>query len=42
MAAIKKGYHGLELLVHLNLDRFVVALALGAALFLSAYIGAPN
>jgi hypothetical protein len=38
MAVLKKGYRGLELIVQLNLDRFFVGLALGAALYLAAYL----
>lgn len=38
---LKNGVRGLELLVELNLDRFLVASALAAALFLAAYFGAP-
>lgn len=41
MQTITKGYRGLELLVELNLDRFVVPLVLGGALFLAAYLGTP-
>ena len=41
MQTLQTGYKGLELLVQLNLDRFLVPLALGGALFLAAYIGAP-
>ncbi len=39
MTTLRRGYRGLGLLVELNLDRFAVILALGAALFLAAYIG---
>lgn len=38
MAVLKKSYRGLELLVHLNLDRVVATLALGGALYLAAYL----
>jgi len=41
MQTIQNGYRGLELLVDLNLDRFVVLFALGAALFAGAYLGTP-
>ena len=41
MQSLHEGYKGLELLVELNLDRFLVPLALGGAIFLAAYIGAP-
>lgn len=41
MAVLRKGYKGLELLVHLNLDRFGAAIALGLALSVAAYLGAP-
>jgi len=40
MQAIQHGFKGLELLVELNLDRLIFLLALGGALFLSAYVGA--
>lgn len=39
MQTLQKGYKGLELLVEVNLDRFLIPLALVAALFLGAYIG---
>lgn len=39
MHTLQKGYKGLELLVEVNLDRFLIPLALAAALFLGAYIG---
>jgi hypothetical protein len=39
MQTLQKGYKGLELLVEVNLDRFLIPLALTAALFLGAYIG---
>ena len=39
MALLRKSYNGLELLVELNFDRFVVTLALGGALFLASFIG---
>ena len=42
MQVIERGYKGLELLVELNLDRLIALLALGGALFLAAYIGAPH
>ena len=42
MRVIEQGYKGLELLVELNLDRMISLLALGGALFLAAYIGAPQ
>jgi hypothetical protein len=38
MAVLKKGYRALELLVQLNLDRVLVGLALGGALYLAAYL----
>lgn len=38
MTVLKKGYRGLELLVQLNLDRVVVGLALGFALYFAAYL----
>ncbi|MEM7753546.1 MAG: hypothetical protein AAF230_09045 [Pseudomonadota bacterium] len=38
MVVLKKGFRGLELLVQLNLDRVLVGLALGGALFLAAYL----
>lgn len=38
MTVIRKGYRGLELIVQLNLDRVVVGLALGGALYLAAYL----
>ena len=41
MTLLRKSYNGLGLLVELNLDRFAVALALGGALFLAAYLGTP-
>jgi len=42
MQLFQTGYKGLELLVELNLDRLISLLALGGALFLAAYIGAPG
>lgn len=39
---MERGYRGLELLVELNLDRFISLLALGGALFLAAFLGAPS
>ena len=41
MQTLQKGYKGLELLVEVNLDRFLIPLALGAALLLGAYLGTP-
>ena len=41
MQTLQNGYKGLELLVEVNLDRFLIPVALGAALFLGAYIGSP-
>ena len=41
MQTLQNGIKGLELLVEVNLDRFLIPLALGAALFLGAYIGSP-
>ncbi|MEM9425521.1 MAG: hypothetical protein AAGA06_02365 [Pseudomonadota bacterium] len=38
MPVLKRGIRGLELLVHLNLDRVLVGLALGVALYLAAYL----
>ena len=38
MVVLKKGFRGLELLVQLTLDRVLVGLALGGALFLAAYL----
>lgn len=38
MPVLKKGIRGLELLVQLNLDRVLVGLALGGALYLAAYL----
>jgi len=38
-ATLKKGYRGLGLLIEINLDRLIVALALGGALFLAAWLG---
>ena len=42
MQTIQREVKGLELLVELNLDRMISLLALGGALFLAAYIGAPQ
>jgi hypothetical protein len=42
MQLLSSGYKGLELLVELNVDRVIWILALGGALFLAAYIGAPH
>lgn len=42
MQLLRRGIEGLELLVELNLDRFIACLALGGALFLAAYLGSPN
>ncbi len=39
MQTLQRGYHGLKLLVTLNLDRVFVLSALAGALFLAAYIG---
>ena len=39
MQTLQKGYKGLELLVEVNLDRFLIPLALAGALFFAAYIG---
>ena len=36
--ALKKGYRGISLLVQLNSDRILTAVALGAALYLAAYL----
>lgn len=41
MPALKKGYRGLELLVQINLDRMMMAVAIGGALFLAAWLGTP-
>ena len=41
MQTLQKGYKGLGLLMEVNLDRVIFPLALGAALFLGAYIGSP-
>lgn len=41
MPALRKGFNGLELLVQLNLDRVFVAVALGGALYLAAWLSAP-
>lgn len=41
MRTLQNGYKGLELLVELNLDRFMVLFALAVALFAGAYLGAP-
>ena len=38
MTVLKKGYRGLELLVLLNLDRVLVGLSLGGALYLAAFL----
>jgi hypothetical protein len=42
MQTIQRGYRGLGLLVLLNSDRFLVLAALSGALFLAAFLGAPN
>ena len=42
MQVITKGYRGLELLCVLNFDRVAVMIALGASLYLAAYLGTPN
>jgi len=42
MRTFQIGIKGLELLVELNLDRLIAILALGGAIFLAAYIGAPG
>ncbi|MDJ0639353.1 MAG: hypothetical protein QNJ20_11000 [Paracoccaceae bacterium] len=39
MTALRKGYRGLRLLAQLNADRVFVAVVLGGALYLGAYIG---
>lgn len=41
MQTIQRGYRGLGLLFEVNLDRLLVLIALGSALFLAAYIGTP-
>ena len=41
MQTLQNGYKGLGLLVEVNLDRFLIPVALGAALFLGAYLGSP-
>lgn len=38
MTVLKNGYRAIALLVQLNLDRMVVGLALGFALYLAAYL----
>ncbi|MGI9389059.1 MAG: hypothetical protein ACR2O1_03295 [Boseongicola sp.] len=42
MRALQTRLKGLELLIELNLSRLISILALGGALFLAAYIGAPG
>jgi len=41
MTTLRNSYRGLGLLLELNFDRFAVVLALGGALFLASYLGAP-
>ena len=41
MQIIQKGFRGLELLLEINLDRLLVLIALGGALFVAAYFGTP-
>ena len=42
MQLLQQGYKGFELLVELNLDRFIALLALAGALYLAAYLGTPH
>ena len=41
MQMLQKGYKGLGLLVDVNLDRFLIPLALCVAICLGAYFGSP-
>lgn len=41
MQMLQKGYKGLGLLVEVNLDRFLIPLALCVAICLGAYFGSP-
>ncbi|MGI9395833.1 MAG: hypothetical protein ACR2OY_14395 [Boseongicola sp.] len=42
MRTLQIRLKGLELLFELNLDRLIAILALGGAIFLAAYLGAPG
>lgn len=41
MQLLQKGYRGLGLLVEMNLDRFIILLAICAAICFGAYFGSP-